>query len=88
MLISAFFSYATIPGPNLLITQLRYKLLAGYYTVFLVVQLVTIVAASEAGVVAVAAAVTATRTVELVSIAYLATRVRSPGDPETSEAVP
>jgi O-antigen/teichoic acid export membrane protein len=76
LLISAFFEYATMPGPNLLLSQRRYKLLAGVYTVALIVQVPAVVFASLAGVVAVAAATAAVRSADWLAIAYLATRVR------------
>jgi O-antigen/teichoic acid export membrane protein len=75
LLISAFFEYATMPGPNLLLSQRRYKLLAGVYALALLAQLLAIAVASFAGVIAVAAASTAVRSVILVMIAYLATKV-------------
>jgi O-antigen/teichoic acid export membrane protein len=76
LLISAFFEYATMPGPNLLLSQRRYRLLAAIYAVALVVQVPAVVIASFGGVVAVAAATTAVRSVDWLAIAYLATRVR------------
>jgi O-antigen/teichoic acid export membrane protein len=84
LLISAFFEYATMPGPNLLLSQRRYKLLAGVYAIALVVQIPAVVLASLAGVVAAAAATTAVRSVDWIAIAYLATRVR-PRNPSRAD---
>lgn len=77
LLISAFFEYATMPGPNLLLSQRRYQLLAGVYSIALAVQLLAVGVASLAGVIAVAAASTGIRSAAWVTIAYLATRVRA-----------
>jgi O-antigen/teichoic acid export membrane protein len=89
LLISAFVEYATMPGPNLLLSQRRYKLLAGVYSIALAVQLAVIgVTASFAGVVAVAAASTGVRSVAWMTIAYLATRVRSLVQPPSPQPLP
>jgi O-antigen/teichoic acid export membrane protein len=85
LLISAFVEYATMPGPNLLLSQRRYELLAGVYSIALAVQLLVVgVTATVAGVIAVAAASTAVRSVAWVMIAYLATRVH----PRTQSPAP
>lgn len=76
MLISAFFEYTMMPGPSLLLSQRRYQLLAGVYTVALAVQLLVVgLVASVEGVIVVAAASTAVRSVSWMMITFLATRV-------------
>lgn len=76
MLISAFFEYTMMPGPSLLLSQRRYQLLAGAYTVALGVQLLVVgLVASIEGVIVVAAASTAVRSLSWVMITFLATRV-------------
>ncbi|HEU5142886.1 MAG TPA: hypothetical protein VFU04_07000, partial [Solirubrobacterales bacterium] len=74
LLISALFQYATMPAPNLLMSQRRYELLAGVYAIAMPVHVAVLVAASPAGVIAVAAASVAVRIVEVMTVTYLATR--------------
>lgn len=82
MLIAALFSYATMPAPNLLMSQRRFKLLAGVYAIALVVHLAALVIAGElAGVVAVAAASVTVRSLDAVTVTVLAMQVRPPTPP-------
>lgn len=81
LLVGAMFAYITMPGPNLLMSQRRFRLLAGFYAVALVVLVAAVgIAAELAGVVAVAAATAAVRATETSALAFLATRVRRPSD--------
>lgn len=85
MLISAFFEYTMMPGPSLLLSQRRYQLLAGVYTIALAVQLLVVgLVASVEGVIAVAAASTAVRSLSWVMITFLATRVPMREAPQAS----
>ena len=76
MLLPALINYLTLPGPNLLMTQKRYRLLAEFYTAALVVQLIMAGGvASFAGVVAVAAVASVVGAVEAGGIALVASRL-------------
>jgi O-antigen/teichoic acid export membrane protein len=55
LMIDAFFVYVTMPAPNLLMAQKRYRLLAVLYTAFLAVQVaVTVVVGTTWGVIGIA----------------------------------
>ena len=55
LMIDAFFVYVTMPAPNLLMAQRRYRLLAVLYSVFLAVQVaVTVVVGTTWGVIGIA----------------------------------
>jgi O-antigen/teichoic acid export membrane protein len=87
LLIGAMFAYITMPSPNLLMSQRRFRLLAGFYAVALIVQVAVLGLAAElAGVVAVAGATAAVRASETSALAYLATRVRRPADTAVARA--
>jgi O-antigen/teichoic acid export membrane protein len=76
MLLPALVNYLTVPGPNLLMTQKRYRLLAGIYAVALVVQLIAAGGiATVAGVVSVAAVASTVGAIEAGIVAYLASRL-------------
>lgn len=82
MLLPALVNYLTVPGPNLLMTQKRYRLLAMFYGVALVVQLIAAGGiATVSGVVSVAAVASLVGALEAASIAFVATRMarRHPG---------
>ncbi|HEX2071124.1 MAG TPA: hypothetical protein VHF90_05700 [Thermoleophilaceae bacterium] len=82
LLVGAMFAYITMPGSNLLMSQRRFRLLAGFYAIALVIQLAALGLAAElAGVVAVAGATAAIRASETSALAYLATRVRPASKP-------
>jgi O-antigen/teichoic acid export membrane protein len=73
LLATALFSYATMPGPNLLMTQRRYRLLAGVYAVALAALAgAGAIAAEASGVVAVAAVTAVVGSIELCVVAWLA----------------
>jgi O-antigen/teichoic acid export membrane protein len=73
LLASTLFTYATMPGPNLLMTQRRYRLLAGVYAVALVAMVgAGAIAAEASGVVAVAAVTAAIGSIEMCVVAWLA----------------
>ena len=73
LLASAVFTYATMPGPNLLMTQRRYRLLAGVYAVALVAMVgAGAIAAEASGVVAVAAVTAVIGSIEMCVVAWLA----------------
>jgi O-antigen/teichoic acid export membrane protein len=73
LLASALFTYATMPGPNLLMTQRRYRLLAGVYAVALVAMVgAGAIAAEASGVVAVAAVTAVIGSIEMCVVAWLA----------------
>lgn len=74
LLIGALFQYATMPAPNLLMSQRRYELLAGVYLIAMPVHVAILIAASAAGVIAVAAASAVVRAVEVLTVTYLAVR--------------
>jgi O-antigen/teichoic acid export membrane protein len=77
MMIPALVNYATMPGPNLLMSQRRYKLLAGVYAIALPIQVCAAGLGAEiAGVVAVAGAVATVEAIEASTVAFLAIRVR------------
>jgi O-antigen/teichoic acid export membrane protein len=60
LLIDAFFVYLTMPAPNLMMAQRRYRLLALLYLVFLVAQTAaTVFAGTVWGVIGIAAVSTA-----------------------------
>lgn len=76
MLITALFTYTTMPGPNLLMSQRRYRLLATVYSAGVVIQLGALaLAASQGGLVPLAATNSFARCIEAVTIAYLAWRL-------------
>ncbi len=80
MLVPALVNYTTMPGPNLLMTQKRYRLLGIVYVTALVAQLAIAGAvATVAGVIAVAAVASAVGSIETGGVAYLATRLPSRG---------
>ena len=55
LMIDAFFVYVTMPAPNLLMAQRRFRLLAVLYSVFLAVQVaVTVVVGTTWGVIGIA----------------------------------
>jgi O-antigen/teichoic acid export membrane protein len=73
LLASAVFTYATMPGPNLLMTQRRYRLLAGVYAVALVAMVgAGAIAAEASGVVGVAAVTAVIGSIEMCVVAWLA----------------
>lgn len=76
LLVGALFICATLPSVNLLMTQRRYRLLAGVFAVALVIQVAAVALAAEiGGVVALSGATTAVQAGEASFVAYLATRV-------------
>lgn len=76
MLIPAFVDYLTLPAPNLLMTQKRYRLLAMFYAVALGIQLVFAGGvATFAGVIAVAAVASSVSALEALGIALMANRL-------------
>ncbi|MFL5897560.1 MAG: lipopolysaccharide biosynthesis protein [Solirubrobacterales bacterium] len=82
MLLPALINYLTVPGPNLLMTQRRYRLLAVIYGVALAVQLVAAGGiAIVSGVVAVAAVASFVGALEAGLVAAVAVRLarRRPG---------
>ncbi len=80
MLLPAIVNYATMPAPNLLMTQKRYRLLACFYAVVLVVQLIVASGMAQlAGVVAVAAVASSVGAAEAGGLAYLALRFSRQG---------
>ena len=73
LLATALFTYATMPGPNLLMTQRRYRLLAGVYSIALAALAgAGAIAAEAGGVVAVAAVTAVVGSIELCVVAWLA----------------
>jgi O-antigen/teichoic acid export membrane protein len=84
LLASALFTYATMPGPNLLMTQRRYRLLAALYAAALVVELAAGTIAAEIwGVIAVAAVTAVVGSVEISLVAWLAVRAGRRPSPYT-----
>lgn len=76
MLLPALVNYLTVPGPNLLMTQKRYRLLALIYGVALAIQLIAAGGvAIVSGVVAVAAVASLVGSVEAASVAVIASRL-------------
>jgi O-antigen/teichoic acid export membrane protein len=76
MLLPALINYLTLPGPNLLMTQKRYRLLAEFYTAALVIQLIAAGGvATFSGVVAVAAVASLVGAIEAGGIAFVASRL-------------
>lgn len=76
MLLPALVNYLTVPGPNLLMTQKRYRLLAGFYAVALLVQLIAAGGiATSAGVISVAAVASLVGALEAAGIALVAARL-------------
>lgn len=73
LLLPALVNYTTMPGPNLMMTQRRYRLLAIVYAVALVALVALgVVAAEAAGVIAVAGAVALVGCCEAATVALLA----------------
>jgi len=80
MLVPALVNYTTMPGPNLLMTQKRYRLLGVVYVMALIVQLAVAGAVAElSGVIAVAAVASLVGSIETGGVAYLATRLPATG---------
>ena len=76
MLVATYVDYLTLPAPNLMMARRQYRLLAYFYVVALIVQLVLAGGiATVAGVVAVAAVASVVGAVEASAIAYLAIRL-------------
>lgn len=76
MLLPALVGYTTMPSPNLLMSQRRYRLLAGFYSVVLALQLVAAsFAAALSGVIAVAAVASLVGALEAGGVTVLATRM-------------
>lgn len=76
MLLPALVNYLTVPGPNLLMTQKRYRLLAFIYAIALVVQLIAAGGvAIVSGVVAVAAVASLVGSFEAATVAVIASRL-------------
>jgi O-antigen/teichoic acid export membrane protein len=75
LLVPALVNYTTMPGPNLMMTQKRYRPLATVYAAALAVLVVLGGAAAEiSGVVAVAGAVALVGSCEAIGVAFLAAR--------------
>jgi O-antigen/teichoic acid export membrane protein len=88
MLLPALVNYLTVPGPNLLMTQKRYRLLASIYAVALVVQLIAAGGiAIVSGVVAVAVVASVVGAMEAGSVAFIASRLAR-RHPDMLEATP
>jgi O-antigen/teichoic acid export membrane protein len=80
LLLPALVNYVTMPGPNLLMTQRRYRLLAVVYAIALAAQVVLAgTAASVSGVIAVAAVAACVGSLEATGIACLAARIARQG---------
>ncbi|MEZ5079022.1 MAG: lipopolysaccharide biosynthesis protein [Solirubrobacterales bacterium] len=76
MLVPALVNYLTVPGPSLLMTQKRYRLLALIFAIALVLQLILAGGvATFAGVVAVAAVASGVGTIEAGTVAAVASRL-------------
>lgn len=73
LLLPALVNYTTMPGPNLMMTQRRYRLLASVYAVALLALVALgVLAAEVAGVIAVAGAVALVGCCEAAAVALLA----------------
>jgi O-antigen/teichoic acid export membrane protein len=89
MLLPALVGYTTMPSPNLLMSQRRYRLLAGFYSIVLGLQLVAAsFAAALSGVVAVAAVASVVGACEAGGVTVLAARKAKGGLPVREEAAP
>jgi O-antigen/teichoic acid export membrane protein len=83
LLLPALVNYTTMPGPNLMMTQKRYRLLALVYALALVALVALGAAAAElSGVIAVAGAVAFVGSIEAAVVALLAVRTARRGQLE------
>jgi O-antigen/teichoic acid export membrane protein len=88
LLLPALVNYTTMPGPNLLMAQKRYRLLALVYAIALAAQVVLAgTAATLSGAIAVAAVAATVGSLEAGAVAVLAARIakRGPGAAERGE---